>query len=129
MSSTTARRPPAGRQPTRETVETVRAGARPGAAAPRGRGATSPPIVVPRPPRPGRAGRRARLVVLAVAVVLVVAVFAGRLVYVQAVRGPSVAQQARDERLSTISIIGARGRSRTGTASRSRRPWSGTTSR
>lgn len=109
VSSTTARRPPAGRQPTRETVETVRAGARPGAAAPRGRGATSPPIVVPRPPRPGRAGRRARLVVLAVAVVLVVAVFAGRLVYVQAVRGPSVAQQARDERLSTISIIGARG--------------------
>lgn len=46
---------------------------------------------------------------LAVVLLAIVGVFAGKLVVVQAVDGPTLAQQARDARLSTVSVIGSRG--------------------
>jgi len=114
VSPTTVRRPTGGR----ERDAAVRAPARPGGpaagrAAGGARGAVpgplAPPIVVPRPDSSPPAGRRPRLLVLTIAIVVVLVLFAARLVYVQAIGGPSLAQEARDKRLSTISIIGARG--------------------
>lgn len=96
VSSTTVRRAPGPREPQGGADKPAR---------PRG----TPPIVVPRREQPAPAGRHARLLVLVVVLALVVAAFAGRLVYVQAVRGPSLAQEARDKRLSTYAVIGARG--------------------
>jgi len=100
VSSTTARRPAGAARaavpPARSSATPPRAGVR-------------ETVVVARPPQGPRAGKRSRLVGLAVVVGLVLVVFAAQLVNVQAVRGPSVAQEARDKRLLTISIIGARG--------------------
>ncbi|WP_307858294.1 peptidoglycan D,D-transpeptidase FtsI family protein [Cellulomonas fulva] len=62
-----------------------------------------------RGPRTARAGERRRMLFLTVALVVVLALFAGRLVYVQVVRGPSVAQEAREKRLTSYSLIGTRG--------------------
>ncbi|GEL94246.1 cell division protein FtsI [Cellulomonas composti] len=49
------------------------------------------------------------MVFLTVVLLLVVTLFAGRLVYVQALRGPSLAEAARESRLSTVALIGTRG--------------------
>jgi cell division protein FtsI (penicillin-binding protein 3) len=68
-----------------------------------------PPRGRRRPPRTPRAGERRRLLFLVVALVVVLVLFAARLVYVQVVRGPSVAQEARDARLTSYHLIGTRG--------------------
>ena len=59
-----------------------------------------------RPPRPGSRGRMAFLTIV---VVLTLVVFGGRLVYVQGLRGPSIAEQARDARLVSVAELGGRG--------------------
>ena len=46
---------------------------------------------------------------LAALVILALAVFGGRLVYVQGLRGASIAEQARDARLTSITLLGGRG--------------------
>lgn len=56
-----------------------------------------------------RAGERRRMLSLGVVLVVVLALFAARLVYVQVVRGPTVAQEARDARLTSYNLIGTRG--------------------
>ena len=59
-----------------------------------------------RPPRPGSRGR---MTFLTIVVVLTLAVFGGRLVYVQGLRGPSIAEKARDARLVSVAELGGRG--------------------
>ncbi|WP_034622444.1 penicillin-binding protein 2 [Cellulomonas sp. URHE0023] len=46
---------------------------------------------------------------LTIAIVLTLVVFGGRLVYVQGLRGPSIAAQARDARLVSVAELGGRG--------------------
>ncbi|MCL2467539.1 MAG: penicillin-binding protein 2 [Micrococcales bacterium] len=59
--------------------------------------------------RVGEVGGRARVATLAVVLLVLVAVFAGRLVDVQVIHGPAIAQAARDDRMSTITVAGTRG--------------------
>lgn len=49
------------------------------------------------------------MVALVVVLVLVLVTFAGRLVYVQGVTGPEVALEARAARMTTATVLGARG--------------------
>lgn len=64
------------------------------------------PAPVPPPPPPG--GRR-RVAFLVVTVLLALAVCAGRLVWLQVIQGPSLAQEAKKSRLTTVSVLGNRG--------------------
>ncbi|MBO9554077.1 MAG: penicillin-binding protein 2 [Cellulomonas sp.] len=73
---------------------------------PVGRTVVPPP---PRGPRPPVSGSRGRMAFLTIAIVAVIAVFAGRLVYVQGLRGPEIAAEARDARLLSFSQLGTRG--------------------
>lgn len=68
--------------------------------------ASRPTLTVP-PPRTGTPERR-QSVLLAVALVLLT-VFAGRLVQVQGLQGPALAEQAMETRLVTVPIPGDRG--------------------
>lgn len=54
-------------------------------------------------------GSRARLRIIAVALAFFLTMFAARLVYVQAIQGPELAQQALDSRLRTYTITAPRG--------------------
>ena len=65
------------------------------------------PVRVPAPP--ARSGERRRMVVLTIAIALVLAVFAVKLVWIQAIDGPSIADDARKARLIPVSLLGARG--------------------
>jgi cell division protein FtsI (penicillin-binding protein 3) len=58
---------------------------------------------------PGTGDPRRRQALLAVAVLVLLAVFAARLVYIQGFRGEAVAQEALAKRLSTASLLAARG--------------------
>ncbi len=60
----------------------------------------------PAVPPPGGRGRVAFLVVL---VLLALGVCAGRLVWLQVVQGPLLALEAREKRLTTVSVLGSRG--------------------
>lgn len=55
------------------------------------------------------AGSRGRMGFLTVLVVVVLLAFGGRLVYVQGFAGAEIAAEARDQRLRSYSVIGARG--------------------
>ncbi|MCL2850132.1 MAG: penicillin-binding protein 2, partial [Micrococcales bacterium] len=59
--------------------------------------------------RVGEVGGRGRVASMAVVLLVVVAVFTGRLVVVQVVDGPALAAQAREDRMSTITVTGTRG--------------------
>ena len=64
----------------------------------------------PRPIRPAATGDpRRRQGLLTVAVLVLLALFAARLVYIQGFRGEAVAQEALVKRLSTASLLAARG--------------------
>ncbi|WP_245530321.1 peptidoglycan D,D-transpeptidase FtsI family protein [Cellulomonas flavigena] len=52
---------------------------------------------------------RARMTAVLVVLCLVLVTFAGRLVYVQVVTGPEVAAIAREKRMATAQVLGARG--------------------
>jgi len=52
---------------------------------------------------------RPRMVALVVVLALVLVTFAGRLVYVQGIAGPELAQEARANRMTTAQVLGARG--------------------
>ncbi|WP_315098081.1 penicillin-binding protein 2, partial [uncultured Cellulomonas sp.] len=88
-----------------------------GAAVPRQRAAASPrTVVVPArtrvggpPAAPVQPGSRRRMAFLTVLVVVALAVFAGRLVYVQGLRGAVIAEEARNSRLTSITLLGGRG--------------------
>ncbi|KQT00909.1 peptidoglycan D,D-transpeptidase FtsI family protein [Cellulomonas sp. Leaf395] len=88
-----------------------------GATVPRQRPSTGPRTVeVPprtrggRPPAvPVQPGSRRRMAFLAALVILALAVFGGRLVYVQGLRGASIAEDARNARLTSITLLGGRG--------------------
>ncbi len=54
-------------------------------------------------------GSRRRVTAIVVVVALVMAVFGARLVYLQGIAGPAIAQQALKSRLVTVSSIGERG--------------------
>ncbi|WP_456844401.1 peptidoglycan D,D-transpeptidase FtsI family protein [Cellulomonas sp. P5_C6] len=63
-----------------------------------------------RPPAgPVQPGSRARMALLTALIVLALAVFGGRLVYVQGLRGASIAEQARNSRLISVAMLGGRG--------------------
>lgn len=83
---------------------------RPGQTAP-GRGGPPRTVEVPTRPtaRPPLPGSRGRMIFLTIAIVLTLVVFGGRLVYVQGLRGPSIAEQARDKRLISVATLGGRG--------------------
>ncbi|WP_456825232.1 peptidoglycan D,D-transpeptidase FtsI family protein [Cellulomonas sp. P5_E12] len=92
---------------TRRPASTNRA---PGATVPRQRTVEVPPGTRGGPPvGPVRPGSRRRMAFLTALVVLALAVFGGRLVYVQGLRGSSIAEQARNARLTSITLIGGRG--------------------
>ncbi|WP_426595352.1 peptidoglycan D,D-transpeptidase FtsI family protein [Cellulomonas sp. McL0617] len=59
--------------------------------------------------RPPQSGSRNRMTFLTIAIVLTLVVFAGRLVWVQGLRGPSIAEKARDSRLVSVETLGGRG--------------------
>ncbi|UZN04939.1 peptidoglycan D,D-transpeptidase FtsI family protein [Cellulomonas sp. S1-8] len=61
------------------------------------------------PPRRAVVASRPRMITLVVALVLVLVTFAARLVYVQVVAGPELAREAREARMTTVQVIGARG--------------------
>jgi cell division protein FtsI (penicillin-binding protein 3) len=102
---TTQRRGRDGRTPQRAARPARPAARRPQATA---------PVAARAPRRPAGTGpsivvldrRRTSLVVV---VTLLLAVFAGRLAYVQVVSGPAVAAEARDDRLSSATLIASRG--------------------
>ena len=62
-----------------------------------------------RPSVRSQPGSRRRMAFLAALVIVALAVFGGRLVYVQGLRGASIAEQARDARLTSITLLGGRG--------------------
>ncbi|QHT55485.1 penicillin-binding protein 2 [Cellulomonas sp. H30R-01] len=62
-----------------------------------------------RPPRNVRTGARARMAFLTVVVLLVLSVFTGRLVWVQGIRGDAIAAEAREKRMTSFEVLGARG--------------------
>jgi cell division protein FtsI (penicillin-binding protein 3) len=88
-----------------------------GTAVPRQRPPSVPrTVVVPAGTRPGRPpagpvqpGSRRRMAFLAAVVIVALAVFGGRLVYVQGLRGASIAEEARNARLTSVSLLGGRG--------------------
>ena len=88
-----------------------------GTTVPRQRPASVPrTVVVPPRTRGGgppadtvEPGSRRRMAFLAALVIVALAVFGGRLVYVQGLRGASIAEQARDARLTSITLLGGRG--------------------
>jgi len=86
-----------------------------GRVAPRGNAAPAARTSAPRrrvvtvPPPPARSGSRGRMRFVAVALVLVLVVFAGRLVYVQGLKGADIAAEARHARLKSVSLLGTRG--------------------
>ncbi|MBO3096187.1 peptidoglycan glycosyltransferase [Cellulomonas dongxiuzhuiae] len=96
------RRAPATSRGERAAVPARRA---PSAAVPRG------PSRPPAPPGPAQAvvASRGRMIGLVVVLSLVLVTFAGRLVYVQGIAGPEVAQEAREKRMTTAQVLGARG--------------------
>ena len=55
------------------------------------------------------AGSRQRVTAIVVVVALVLAVFGLRLVYLQGINGPAIAQEALKDRLVSVSSVGARG--------------------
>jgi len=55
------------------------------------------------------AGSRQRVGAMAVVVALVLAALAGKLIWVQAIAGPTIAAQALHQRLSTVTVLGERG--------------------
>jgi cell division protein FtsI (penicillin-binding protein 3) len=76
------------------------------------RSGLTPPAAPPRrvrPTAPAAGDPRRRQAFLTVVVLLVIAVFAARLVYVQGFRGAAVAREALAQRLSTASLLAARG--------------------
>ena len=82
----------------------------PGATLPRQRTVVVPPGTRGGPPAgPVQPGSRRRMAFLTALVVLALAVFGGRLVYVQGLKGSSIAEQARNARLTSITLIGGRG--------------------
>ncbi|WP_425549976.1 peptidoglycan D,D-transpeptidase FtsI family protein, partial [Cellulomonas oligotrophica] len=64
-----------------------------------------------RPPdrRPATVAAGRRVVALVVVLALTFLTFAGRLVYVQVVNGPEIAAEAREQRMLTVGVLGARG--------------------
>ncbi|WP_456786402.1 peptidoglycan D,D-transpeptidase FtsI family protein [Cellulomonas sp. P5_C5] len=98
------RRPAAGNRTTGTTV-------------PRQRTTTVPrTVVVPArtrnggpPAAPVLPGSRRRMAFLAALVIVALAVFGGRLVYVQGFRGAAIAEDARDARLTSVTLLGGRG--------------------
>jgi cell division protein FtsI (penicillin-binding protein 3) len=82
----------------------------PGASVPRERTVVVPPGTRGGPPvGPVQPGSRRRMAFLTALVVLALAVFGGRLVYVQGLRGSTIAEQARNARLTSITLLGGRG--------------------
>ncbi|WP_249363903.1 peptidoglycan D,D-transpeptidase FtsI family protein, partial [Cellulomonas fimi] len=63
----------------------------------------------PRRPAGVQAGSRGRMGFLTVLVLVVLLAFGGRLVWVQGIRGDEIAAQARQQRLSSYEVLGARG--------------------
>ncbi|MBF0689628.1 MAG: penicillin-binding protein 2 [Cellulomonas sp.] len=63
------------------------------------------------PPAPPRAvvASRSRMIGLVTVLLVVLVTFAGRLVYVQGITGPEIAQEAREKRMTTAQVLGARG--------------------
>lgn len=61
------------------------------------------------PARPVQPASRGRVLFLVVTFALLFLLFAGRLVYVQAIAGPEIAEKARAARMSTVAELGARG--------------------
>ncbi|MDQ0374420.1 peptidoglycan D,D-transpeptidase FtsI family protein [Cellulomonas humilata] len=98
------RRPAAGNRAAGTTVPRQRPGSAPRTVVvpPRTRGGR-PPVA------PVEPGSRRRMAFLAALVIVALAVFGGRLVYVQGLRGASIAEQARDARLTSITLLGGRG--------------------
>jgi cell division protein FtsI (penicillin-binding protein 3) len=93
------RTPQRAARPARPAARRPQATAPVAARAPRRPAGTGPSIVV-------LDRRRTSLVVV---VTLLLAVLAGRLAYVQVVSGPAVAAEARDDRLSSATLIASRG--------------------
>lgn len=94
---------------------TARRGGAPARTAPRtatpGRGTPTRPPVGLRlaPPEPVQPASRGRVLALAVTFALLLVLFAGRLVYVQILKGPEIAEQARSARMASYAVLGARG--------------------
>ncbi|MBO3084326.1 penicillin-binding protein 2 [Cellulomonas sp. zg-ZUI188] len=89
-----------------------------GATAPRQRSAAGPRTAVAPgapgtrggpPAGPVQPGSRRRMAFLTAMVVLALAVFGGRLVYVQGLRGAAIAEDARNSRLTSVTLLGSRG--------------------
>ncbi|MCL2464476.1 MAG: penicillin-binding protein 2 [Micrococcales bacterium] len=69
-----------------------------------------PPVVrPPAPARPVEAGSRRRVVAIVVVVALILAGCGVRLVYLQVIEGPTLAQAALKSRLMTVTTLGQRG--------------------
>lgn len=100
-TGTVARRRPA-------PEATPRRAGTPRSAAPAPRRRTPAASAAPPDPRTVVA-TRGRMTALVVALALVFVAFAARLVYVQVVAGPQIALEARENRMTTASVIGARG--------------------
>lgn len=111
--TTPVARPRARTEQTRRPAAGNRAA---GTTVPRQRPPGGPRTVVV-PPRTGgrpptgtvQPGSRQRMAFLAALVIVALAVFGGRLVYVQGLRGASIAEEARDARLTSITLLGGRG--------------------
>ncbi|WP_230684739.1 penicillin-binding protein 2 [Cellulomonas sp. JZ18] len=102
----------AGGRPAATRTAPVRA-ARGAGRVPAGRRPAASPAVAralrPEPARPVEPASRGRVLTLVVLFALLFVLFAGRLVYVQVIRGPEIAAQAQAERMSTQQVLGARG--------------------
>ncbi|WP_244243661.1 peptidoglycan D,D-transpeptidase FtsI family protein [Cellulomonas shaoxiangyii] len=61
------------------------------------------------PAEPVQPASRGRVLALVMTFVLLLVLFAGRLVYVQVLKGPEIAEQARAARMASYQVLGARG--------------------
>lgn len=99
--------------PGRQTVSArqgLSRGVPPREARPQPRRSVRPPAArPPAAPAVTVAGSRRRVTAIVVVVALVLAVFGLRLVYLQGIAGPAIAQEALKDRLVSVSSVGARG--------------------
>ncbi len=105
----TAARAPRDGHAARPATSRAPRGATRSAAARRPGGAPALRAPRPAPARPVRPASRGRLLALVVTFALLFVLFAGRLVYVQVIRGPEIAAQAQAQRMATQEVLGARG--------------------
>lgn len=107
-TATPVRRPASGKRTARPLGGRAATTPRQAALQPR-RGARPPAVRPPAPAPVTEAGSRRRVTAIVVVIALLLSVFALRLVYLQGIAGPAIAEDALKDRLRTVDTLGQRG--------------------